>query len=186
MDLPPSSTKTANRTELIARFRRHDPRAAGEVYERYGKLLFSLILNIVGDRQDAEDLLAEVLLMASNYLHASEANELDLGQWLLVLARNHCLRFRGETGRSKEQVQLWNLLESVSVHEGALRPTAPEGLPDDTAGRTFQAFPEIERLILELAWFEGMGLEQIASRMSIPVAQVVVLATSSLARIRKC
>jgi RNA polymerase sigma-70 factor (ECF subfamily) len=184
VDLFPSSTRTADTAELIARFRNHNPRAAGEVYERYGKLVFRLILNIVGDRRDAEDLLAEVLLMASNNLHAFETNELDVSQWLLILARNHSLRFRGDAGRTKEQIQFCKVLESVPVHRSSPL-SLPECSPDDNACKIFRGLPEVDRLILELAWFEGLDSEQIASRMGITGPEVVALATSSLARIRK-
>lgn len=180
MDLFPSSITAASQADLIARFRRHDPAAAVEVFERYGKLLFSLILNIVGDRQNAEDLLAEVLLLASNNLHAFEAGNMDFGTWLLILARNHSLRFRGDSVRSKEQPQHWKALEAVAAYQDASHPATATA-----SQQAFQALPEVTRLILELAWFEGMGLQEISSHLNVPVSEVVALATSSLAQIRE-
>lgn len=182
MDLFSSSTTAASEAELLGRYRRHDPAAAGEVYERYGKLLFGLILNVVGDRQSAEELLAEILLAAPNALHAFEHNDFDLAPWLLITARNHALRFRGETVRVKEQAARWKALECAAVHQQSW-PVFP---PNGAVQQAFQALPEANRLVLELAWFEGMCLEEIASRLGVPVAAVVALAASSLARLREC
>lgn len=183
MDLFLSQVTAANDPELIARLRRHDPAAAGEVYERYGKLLFSLILNIVGDRDDAEALLTEVLLKASNKLNDFEDNDFAFGPWLLVLARNHALEFRGGTRCLTSRDLPWESLETAVVYQQGSTSDDFLGTPAEQKG--FIALPEVNRLVLELAWFEGMTLEEIASRVNASVSETLGIAEDSLEKVRE-
>ena len=47
---------------LLALCSRADENALGELYDRYGAILFGLLLRILNDRSEAEDVLQEVFL----------------------------------------------------------------------------------------------------------------------------
>src|SRR5215471_17923317 len=49
-------------TSLVVRMQRRDPNALAELYDRYGRLAFSLILRVVRDAGIAEDLVQETFL----------------------------------------------------------------------------------------------------------------------------
>jgi RNA polymerase sigma-70 factor, ECF subfamily len=180
---PPVATE--NDAELIRRLRHRNTEAMGELYQRYGKLLFTLILNIVGDRELAEDLLAETLLMASNRIQNFETNSISVGPWLLILARNHALNFREESGMEGGNAQSRHSLESPSLY-ASTNSTRGDFLATDAARKCFILLPEEDRLILELAWFEGMTMDEIALRLARPVEDVADSALEALARLREC
>jgi RNA polymerase sigma-70 factor, ECF subfamily len=180
---PPVATE--NDAELIRRLRHRNTEAMGELYQRYGKLLFTLILNIVGDRELAEDLLAETLLMASNRIQNFETNSISVGPWLLILARNHALNFREESGMEGGNAQSRHSLESPALYASA-NFTRGDFLATDAARKCFILLPEEDRLILELAWFEGMTMDEIALRLARPVEDVADSALEALARLREC
>src|SRR5690349_2380574 len=48
--------------DLVARLQRRDPQALAELYDRYGRLAYSLVLRIVRDGGIAEDLVQETFL----------------------------------------------------------------------------------------------------------------------------
>ncbi len=52
--------------ELVERLQRRDPQAIAELYDRYGRLVYSLILRIVRDTGVAEDLVQETFLRIWN------------------------------------------------------------------------------------------------------------------------
>lgn len=170
--------------ELIGRLRRRDPEAAGELYERYGRLLYALILNIVGEPELAEELLAEALLKASNLIHTVDSNRFAVGSWLLVLARNHALNFRDDTQSAAEtDARNRRHLETPALFLSGAR-TEGSFLGSESARRAFLNLPGRDRVILELAWFEAMTFEQIALRVDVPAPEVIASAEASLSRIR--
>ena len=174
-----------NDAELIRRLRRRNTEAMGELYERYGKLLFTLILNIVGNREVAEDLLTETLLMASNRIQSFETDSIPVGSWLLVLARNHALKFRAEMGADGGNVETRSKLEAPGLFPSKAS-TEADFLGTEAARKSFIQLPEEDRLILELAWFEGLTIDEIALRLARPVEDVMDSARESLALLREC
>jgi RNA polymerase sigma-70 factor (ECF subfamily) len=60
--------------ELIERLRRRDPQALGELYDRYGRVVYSLVLRVVRDTSVAEDLVQETFLRVWNRVHGFDAN----------------------------------------------------------------------------------------------------------------
>src|SRR5205809_5296468 len=77
--------------ELVKRLQKRDPQALGELYDRYGRLAYSLILRIVRDSGTAEDLVQETFLRVWNRVQAFNPEKGALGPWLLAVARNRAI-----------------------------------------------------------------------------------------------
>src|SRR6266536_3588836 len=84
--------------ELVERLRKRDPQALGELYDRYGRLTYSLIYRIVRDTGIAEDLVQETFLRVWNRAQAFDATRGALGSWLLAVARNRAIDYTRSTG----------------------------------------------------------------------------------------
>ena len=65
--------------ELVEGLRKRDPQALGELYDRYGRLTYSLIYRIVRDTGIAEDLVQETFLRVWNRAQAFDAARGALG-----------------------------------------------------------------------------------------------------------
>ena len=73
LSLPPDS-------QLVARLKQRDPDALGELYDRFGKIAFSVIYKIVADRGLAEDLLQESFLKIWNRIDGFDGERGALGR----------------------------------------------------------------------------------------------------------
>src|SRR5260370_11951449 len=86
--------------DLAARIKRRDPQAMADLYDRYGRLAYSLILRIVRDREMAEDLVQETFLRVWTRAQAFDSERGALGPWLLAVARNRAIDYlRSAHGR---------------------------------------------------------------------------------------
>ena len=93
--------------ELVERLRKRDPQALGELYDRYGRLTYSLIYRIVRDTGIAEDLVQETFLRVWNRAQAFDAARGALGSWLLAVARNRAIDYtRSTAGRMRNALEL--------------------------------------------------------------------------------
>ena len=104
---------------LIAALDAGDPEALGALYDRHARVVFSLLVRIVGDRDTAEDLLQEVFLRAWHQAHAFDETRGTVRGWLHRIAHNLALN---EVRRRQRRPQ---------VNERAAS-TDPDG--DDYAG----------------------------------------------------
>jgi len=89
--------------DLLARLQKRDPEALAELYDRYGRVVYGLILRMVQDRGIAEDLVQETFLRVWNRAGGFDSDRGAVGPWLLAVARNRAidyLRYHGRRGES--------------------------------------------------------------------------------------
>ena len=69
--------------QLVERVKRHEPQAMADIYDRYGRVTYSLILRIVRNTGAAEDLVQETFLRIWNRVHAFDSNRGAIAQSIM-------------------------------------------------------------------------------------------------------
>ena len=157
--------------DLLARLQRRDPKALAELYDRYGGIVFRLILRMVRDSGTAEDLVQETFLRVWNRVGAFDSERGAIGPWLLAVARNRAIdHLRSRGGRTENTVEL-NEIENPALFAAA----ASDPIHFDLVRHVKQALARLtpqQREAIELAYFEGMSQTEIAERMGQPLGTV--------------
>jgi RNA polymerase sigma-70 factor (ECF subfamily) len=171
--------------DLAARLKRREPAAMGELYDRYGRLAYSLIYRIVRDVGVAEDLVQETFLRVWNRAQGFDAGRGALGPWLLAVARNRAIDYvRSASGKmAKGALEL----------EHAERPALfinfeADVLSQDQARRVRAALEKLnenQRHVIELAYFEGLSQSEMAERMGQPLGTVKTWVRTALKNLRE-
>ena len=141
---------------LARRLERRDPEAIVDLYDRFGRLTYSVIVAIVRDRAVAEDLLQETFVRVWNRAHAVEPGRGALGPWLLAIARNRALD------------RLHSHDADVPDHPSLFVNMEREVLDADHARVVRTAISKLSanrRKVIELAYYEGLSQAQLAERM---------------------
>ena len=73
---------------LMKQIARHDVEAIGELYDRYSTILFSLIKEIVGDKDTAEKVLEDVFVLVWNRIEDFDFRIGNVFTWISTLAKN--------------------------------------------------------------------------------------------------
>ncbi len=136
--------------EIVMRLQRRDPQALAELYDRYGRLVYSLILRVVRDGALAEDLVQETFLRVWNRAQGFDAQRGALGPWLLAVARNRAIDYlRSASGRERNALELEEVdhpslytnmerdilaSDKARVIRAALDKLAPQPARSDRAG----------------------------------------------------
>src|SRR5262249_1523730 len=84
----PASLRSKDDADLARRLKHRDQHAMGDLYDRYGRLAYSLIFRIVRNTAVAEDLVQETFLRVWNRVHSFDSEKGALGPWILTVARN--------------------------------------------------------------------------------------------------
>ena len=169
---------------LIARLRARDPDAMAELYDRYGRVVFSLIVRVVRDRGTAEDLVQEAFLRVWNRVAAFDEGKGALGPWLLTVARNQALDYvRSVEGRA------WSTMMTADTERpAAYRDTEGDILNavelDKLRGALAQ-LTENQRKIIELGYFEGLSQTEMAERLQQPLGTVKTWMRTALRTLRE-
>lgn len=171
--------------ELVGRLQRRDPEALAEVYKRYGKLVYSVILRVVRDSAIAEDLTQETFLRAWNRVRAFNGERGRLGPWILAIARNRAIDYlRSVEGRlSTSSVEL-----NASEQAGLFVDMEDEVINSDRGRRLREAFEKLnanQRMVIELAYFEGLSQSEMAVKLNQPLGTVKTWTRSALQILRE-
>lgn len=142
------------------------------LYDRYAGVCYGLALRILGDRQDAEEVVQDTFVSLWRRAGTYDSRQGRPYSWLLKITRNRAideLRRKGSARRSRQVVQAQpeTMRGSDSVEEAAgaseLRTIvggALEGLPPD------------QREVLEMAYMEGLSQREISEHTGIPLGTV--------------
>jgi RNA polymerase sigma-70 factor (ECF subfamily) len=170
--------------ELIERLRRRDAQALAELYDRYGRLVYSLILRVVRDGALAEDLVQETFLRVWNRAQGFDAQRGALGPWLLAVARNRAIDYlRSARGRERNSLEL-----EEADHPSLYTDMARDILASDKARAIRAALEKLsprQREVIELAYFEGLTQTEMAERLGQPLGTVKTWVRTALKNLRE-
>jgi RNA polymerase sigma-70 factor (ECF subfamily) len=152
---------------LAARLAAGDDHALAEVFDRFGALVYSAAVGIVGDGSSAQDVVQDVFVELWRSPGRYDPDAGSLRTYLTVLARNRALDLvRSELRRIARQQRHYRL----TPVEGP-RPPVEEVLAADiacTVREAIKRLPDPQRRVIELAYFEGMTSREVALAEAIP------------------
>ena len=156
------------------------------LYERYNRMLYSLVYRMVADHQVAEDLLQEAFLSvwrrASSYSPQSGA----VRSWLISIVHHRTIDYlRAVRRRAGLKEVTW---EEVEQDERTAFPDVwEEALRSVQSGQLRAALmniPSEQRMVIELAYFQGWTHSEIAEGCEIPLGTVKARMRLGLSRLR--
>jgi RNA polymerase sigma-70 factor, ECF subfamily len=171
--------------ELARRLKQREPEAMAALYDRYGRIAYSLILRIVRDAALAEDLVQETFLRVWNRAQAFDSERGALGPWLLAVARNRAIDYlRSTDGRMARSAY-----ELVEMENPALFANLEsQMITSDQARHIREALAKLnarQRNVIELAYFEGLSQTEMAEKMGQPLGTIKTWVRTALKNLRE-
>jgi RNA polymerase sigma-70 factor (ECF subfamily) len=176
-------------SQLVGRMAVGEDAALGDLYDRYGKMVYALALAIVREPADAEEVVVDAFGQAWRQAGSFDATRGSVGAWLATIARSRALdtlRARGRRVRAHERAALLS-------DEGLAAPITAAGDPARGVERTearrlvsqaLAALPGPQRTAIELAYFEGLSQSEIAERLAEPLGTVKTRIRSGMEKLR--
>ena len=167
-----AATASESDRRLAERLKARDQLAMGEIYDKYGRIAFALILRVVKDTGVAEDLTQETFLRVWNRVQGFDHERGALGPWILTVARNRAIDYlRSVDGRmSKCAVEL-----DTNEHPSLFSDLERDVINSDRARHlkvAFQKLSDKQRVVIEMAYFEGLSQTEMAERLKQPLGTV--------------
>jgi RNA polymerase sigma-70 factor (ECF subfamily) len=180
-------SKSREDLQLMTKVAGRDQTAFEQLYDRYGPVVYTMVVRIVKTPDIAEDLLQEIFLAIWNKSSTFSEARGSVYTWIMTLARNRAFdylksRERTSRGSGLDEQAVLNLPDTshmsnplnaaiTSEHESRMR----EGLA--LLGRE-------QRTIIELSYYDGFTQAQIAEKLGLPLGTVKTWMRQSLMTLR--
>lgn len=179
------ASSAANDIAAVRRAAGGDDAALAELYDRHGRFVFSLALRIVRDAAEAEDVTQEVFVQLWRQAARFDPARGNVVAWLCTMTRTRALdllrrrRARVDTTHPADE-------HTAEPVDSAPRPDmAAEWSERATAIRdALDSLPLLQRLAVELAFYEGLTHSEIASHLEVPLGTVKTRVRQGLLKIR--
>jgi RNA polymerase sigma factor (sigma-70 family) len=174
---------------LISLLRRGNTSAFEVLVSRYESRLLAFCRHLLGSREDAEDVLQEVLTAAFNAI-LSDERPINVRPWLYRIARNRSLNHL----RRIQAIGVDSMDHHLSEHGASTADKVHEREEFRLLVGDIQELPETQKTALVLREMDALSYEQIAEAMETTVPSVksllvrarVSLAEAAEARLLTC
>ncbi len=155
-------------SEIIGRLKARDESVLDLVYKRYAVSLFAVVMRIIKDDALAEDVLQEALMKIWRFSTSYSKEKGSLFTWMVSICRNTAIdKTRSKLYKQMQQAnrELQTVAEQQGVHADA---ETDHAMLRDTMGQ----LPEKQRVLVDMAFFQGYTHVEIAEKLNIPLGTV--------------
>ena len=171
--------------DLVDRLKRRDQDAMRDLYDRYGRVVYSVIFRVVKETGIAEDLAQETFLRVWNRVQFLDKDKGALGPWILAVARNRAIdHLRSLDARMAMKA---TDLEGPFEQPEAFQNLERDILKSDRARTLREAFAKLspnQRQVIELAYYEGLSQSEMAERIHQPLGTIKTWVRTALKTLR--
>jgi RNA polymerase sigma-70 factor (ECF subfamily) len=150
-----------------------DGSALATLYDRHARVTYSLALRILGEPQEAEEVVQDVFSQAWRQASRFDRSRGAVVAWLLMMTRSRSIdrvrARRAMPAAAGDPDQAFGLIADSA--DGPERVA----LTTERASRLKEALdtlPLIQRVPIELAFFEGLTHVEVAERLEVPLGTI--------------
>ena len=171
---------TYSEQELVTLLQQQDEKAFSYLYDNYSGALFSIINQIVPNKETASDVLQEVFINIWRKIDTYDPAKGRLFTWMLNVARNAGIdKIRSKSFRDNLKNQpLPNDVNSYANHSVKMN------MDDYGLRKMIGKLREEQKVLIELSYFQGFTHEEIAKSLNIPLGTVKTRIRSALIELR--
>jgi RNA polymerase sigma-70 factor, ECF subfamily len=160
--------------ELMESLKQGHSNALSILFDRHYRLVFSVALRILHDHGEAEDLMQEVFLEIYQKINQFDPSKGSAKTWILQYAYHRSLNrqrylnlrsfYDGNASAELEQWELpqnWSRWNGLTYHEWSR-----------VIAKGLETLSEKERQTLNLVYFQGFVLKEVAAQLSEPLPNV--------------
>ncbi len=160
---------TNNDAELVALLREQPPAGMAALYDRYGRLVFSMALRIVHERGAAEEVTQDVFLRCWRNLDRYQPSQGSLVSWLLSIAHNRAIdELRSRRGKDARR----EISDEALQPQAQIDPGYDEALLRSEVRQALGVLPPAQREVVELVFWGDMTRREVAEHLQLPLGTV--------------
>jgi RNA polymerase sigma-70 factor (ECF subfamily) len=179
------SERDQDMVSLVRRVATGDQSALAALYDATNRLIYSLVLRVLGDMSSAEEVLIDVYTQVWRQAASYDANRGAPLAWMATIARSRAidrLRSGWQDQRRKEPLDVLGdtPTNAASPEESAAISERQKLVREALNLLTFE-----QRQVIELAYYSGLSHSEIAEKLNQPLGTVKTRTRLGLMKLRE-
>lgn len=165
---------TLDDTALLVLIARSHSGALSQLYDRYGRMVFSVAYHVVGDSETAEEVTQDVFVRVWEGASFYRPELAKVSSWMISITRHRAIDELRRRGVRPEKSQIpWpeENENGLPLFEGP-ESEVETNLQQRTIRRAIASLPAEQQKVLGLAFFSGYSHSEIAERLGEPLGTV--------------
>jgi RNA polymerase sigma-70 factor (ECF subfamily) len=166
--------------ELVALLKEQSNEAFNYLYEHYSGALFTIINQIVPDKDTASDVMQEVFVNIWRKMNSYDPSKGRLFTWMLNIARNAAIdkvRSKGYRDSLKNN--------PIAEGENSVTDMSTDPVLNDVGlKKVLTTLNEEYRKLIDLSYFQGFTHDEISKMLGIPLGTVKTRIRTAISQLR--
>lgn len=177
--------------DLMRRVAENRPEAMGELYDRFGSLVYRLAFQAMPTRAEAEDAVQEVFVRLWRTAGRYDPKRAALVTWVMLISRRHLV---DKLRRTRARIKTGSL-DSGQQGEAVAAPGSGMALGlgsrmerDERFAallKRIEALPDLQKTVVLRAYLGGQTLRQIGEELGTPLGTIKSALSRALVRLRE-
>jgi RNA polymerase sigma-70 factor, ECF subfamily len=180
-----AESTASDEAALLAATGAGDERAFMALYDRFSGPLYSLVVKMLRNEEDAEEILQSAFLQAWRKAAAYDPERCAPFTWLVLIARSKAI------DRLRQRQRQARVVEAAAA-DGLASPAGGEAADSAVihhenaaaVGAALQQIPAEQRQAIEMAFFKGMSQTEIAESLAEPLGTIKARIRRGMLRLR--
>ena len=188
MDNPSRYTTSMIDPSLLARVVKGDQQAFSQLYDHSCTLLFTLAVRILGNREEAAELLQDVYLEVWRKVSRYDVGRGTPIAWLVTLTKSRAIdRLRARASRGYRATNPLEAGTAAQMADPGLSPLETQADQElrMAVGTAVGGLPQAQQQAIELAYYEGLSHAEIAARLNQPLGTVKTRIKLGMSKLRE-
>ncbi len=177
--------------ELMQRVAANQEAGVGELYDRFGSLVFRMAVQSLPTRDEADDAVQEIFVRLWKTADRYDPRKAALVTWVMLLTRRHLVdKLRRKRARIK--TSMFDDGSTGANGDGRHTPAAKDISARMERDENFKALmtrvdtlPELQRTVVVRAYLGGQTLRQISEELDTPLGTIKSALSRALVRLRE-
>jgi RNA polymerase sigma-70 factor, ECF subfamily len=159
---------------LLKRIAEQDQIALSELYDRYARIIYAIAYKSLQSVEESEEAVLDVFAQVWRIAERYDVKKGRADSWLFLLARSRILDRLRKLQRNQPSIPIETELGEIQIASFSVEPIE-EVLIHERRDRILSAIktlPHEQRLVIELAYYQGLTHSQISAQTGVSLGTV--------------
>ena len=174
--------------DLMERIKDGDETAMELFYEQTSPLLYGFAMRIVGNPQDAEEVLLDVYTKVWRMADRFDANYGGVKRWLILITRSRAIDHVRKRNLWRRQHEPFETVDGL-LASASLAPSQDIAMvAQERSGQletALESLPQTQRAVIELSFFSELSHTEISRELGVPLGTIKTRIRLGLSRLQR-